>query len=79
MKNQTRPDPLERILKFAGRREPVDRQRTARVQDNVHARWLAMLGRRRASRRRRWLAWAGTGMAATAMALALILWLPRPG
>jgi ferric-dicitrate binding protein FerR (iron transport regulator) len=79
MKDETRPDPLERILKFAGRREPVDRQRTARVQDNVHERWHAMLGRRRASRRRRWLAWTGAGMAATAMALALISWLPRPG
>lgn len=79
MKNQTRPDPLERILKFAGRREPVNHERATRVEKAVDRRWRAMLDRRRLLRRRRDMAWAGAAVAAAAAVMALIAWLPRFG
>jgi ferric-dicitrate binding protein FerR (iron transport regulator) len=70
-------DPLEKILRFAGRREPVDDALAARVEQRVHRPWQHLLARRRSSARRRTLAWTGAGMAVAASVLAIVIWLPR--
>lgn len=70
-------DPLGRILRFAGRRAPVDEACAARVEKNVRQRWQQMVARRRAAeRRRRYLLIAGGFAMAAGIAAAAVL-LPR--
>lgn len=77
MEHEDGTDALETIIKIAGRREPVDPQRTERVERNAYARWQSMLvARRTAQRRRRAAQLAGIALVASIGGLAILL--PRP-
>ena len=46
-------DSLEKLLKFAGRRESVAQERADRVEENAYSYWQTMLQQHQRTRRRR--------------------------
>src|SRR5258708_36594342 len=62
-------DPIARLLKLAGPRPPVPRERAARVRDAVHSRWRTTVDRDR----RRSVVVLIAAQIATAAALAVLV------
>ena len=77
MKDGVTRDPLEKILRFAGRREAVDPRCAERVERYARERWQSMLARRRAEQRRRRITWIGGGLAIAAGIVATAVLVPR--
>lgn len=77
MSDASNSDPLGRILRFAGRREPVDTARAARVEDSTWQRWQQMVARRRSAQRRRRYLRAGGALALAAGVTAIAVLVPR--
>lgn len=70
-------DPLEKIFELAGRREPVDPQRAADIEQSTRQRWQRMLAQRRDTQRRRRVGWIGGGVALAASVAAAVVFMPR--
>ena len=70
-------DSLEKLLKFAGRRESVAPERADRVEENAYGHWQTMLQRQQRTQRRRQVNRFAAGFAVAASVVAAVILLPR--
>lgn len=66
-------DPVERLVRLAGPREPIPRERLARVKDAARVTWQVQVDARRQRTR---MAWAAAALGTAALALLSILLSP---
>jgi ferric-dicitrate binding protein FerR (iron transport regulator) len=78
-KNAGGRDPLEKIFLLAGRRKPVDPQRTDHIEQKTRERWQMMLARRRVAQRRRRFTLIGGGLAFATSVAAAVIFMSRLG
>jgi len=76
-KNETGTDPLEKLIKYAGRRESVDPQRIERVEQQLTRHWHQLIQNRQAAARRRRVTVFGSGLAVAASLVMAVILLPR--
>ena len=75
--NETRIDPLEKLLKYAGRRESADPRRAERVEQHLTRHWHQLVQNRQAAERRRRATVIGGGLAVAASLVMAVILLPR--
>jgi ferric-dicitrate binding protein FerR (iron transport regulator) len=78
-KNAGGSDPLEKIFLLAGRRKPVDPQRTDHIEQKTRERWQMMLARRRVVQRRRRITLLGGSVAFAASVAVAVIFMSRLG
>jgi len=75
-KSEHGSDPLEKVIRLAGRPTPVNPERADQIEKNTRERWQKLLARRRIKRRRRRLAkWSGALAASIVVA---VTYMSRP-